>query len=184
MNGTNHPTNSASVRPSANCFIRSLTSLITSKGNPSCRLVCCHQSCPQRHYCWPWCRCRWGESPGSVTGTVPGSVDSASTPLSPGPGVYLPTQSQALYRSASSSPSAAAAHSPSSYFDIDNEEANARENVVVTDGHANVHTIVIVTVSTLDSNVDFNCTHLLSSLSPLPSPLVSPPSLGAAGEPI
>jgi len=37
----------------------------------------------------------------------------------------------------------------------------------------------------VDSNVDFDRTHLLSSLSPLPSSsLASPPSSTAAGEPI
>ena len=57
-------------------------------------------------------------SPGSATGTVPSSVVSAFIPLSPGRGLYLPTQSQASYRSASSSPSA---RRPSSDFVVDNE---------------------------------------------------------------
>jgi len=39
-------------------------------------------------------------------GVVPGPVDSVSAPLSLGCGNYLPTQSQALYHNASSSPSA------------------------------------------------------------------------------
>jgi len=43
--------------------------------------------------------------PSMTTGVVPGSVDSASAPLSSSRGYYLPTQSQASYRSASSSPS-------------------------------------------------------------------------------
>ena len=36
----------------------------------------------------------------------------------------------------------------------------------------------------VDTIVDFNHTHLLSSLSPLPPPLTSPPSSAAAREPI
>ena len=44
-------------------------------------------------------------SPGRATDTVPSSVVSASLPLSLGRGLYLPTQKQAWYRSASSSPS-------------------------------------------------------------------------------
>jgi len=74
-------------------------------------------------------------SPGRATGTVPNSVVSTSIPLSPGRGLYLPTQSQVSYRSASSSPSA---RRPSSGFDVDNEEADAREDVVVVDWHADV----------------------------------------------
>jgi len=43
--------------------------------------------------------------PSMTTGVVPGSVDFASVPLSSGRCTYLPTQSQASYRSAFSSPS-------------------------------------------------------------------------------
>jgi len=74
-------------------------------------------------------------SPGRATGTVPSSVVSTSIPLSPGHGLYLPTQSQTLYCRVSSSP---LAHSPSSGFDVDNNEADAHENVIISDGHANV----------------------------------------------
>jgi len=72
-----------------------------------------------------------------TTGIVPGPVDSASAPPSLGRGNYLPTQSQASYRSASSSPSA---RRPSSGFDSVNEEADVRANVAVAlaDGHADV----------------------------------------------
>jgi len=52
-----------------------------------------------------------------TTVDVPGSVDSASATLSSGCGNYLPTQSQASYHSASSSP---LARRPSSGFDVDN----------------------------------------------------------------
>ena len=67
-------------------------------------------------------------SPSMTTGAVPGSIDSASVPLSLGRGIY----NQASYCSASSS---LLAHHPSSCFDVDNEEADVRANVVVVDGH-------------------------------------------------
>jgi len=70
-----------------------------------------------------------------TTGVVPGPVDSASAPPSSGRGNYLPTQSQALYHSASSHP---LARRPSSGFDVDNEEADVRANVAVADGHADI----------------------------------------------
>jgi len=72
---------------------------------------------------------------GMTTGVVPGPVDSAYAPPSSGRGNYLPTQSQASYHSASSSPSA---HRPSSGFDGVNEEADVRENAAVADRHADV----------------------------------------------
>ena len=84
-------------------------------------------------------------SPGRATDTVPSSVVSTSIPLSPGrvgSRFYLPTQSQASYRSASSSPSA---RRPSSDFDVDNEEADARKNFVLTDGHVDVRTSATMT---------------------------------------
>jgi len=75
-------------------------------------------------------------------GVVPGPVDPASAPLSSGRGNYLPTQSQASYHSASSSPSA---RHPSSGFDGVNEEANVRANAAVVDGHANVCASAVMT---------------------------------------
>ena len=71
-------------------------------------------------------------SPSMTTGAVPGSIDSASVPLSLGRGIYLPIHNQASYCSASSS---LLAHHPSSCFDVDNEESDVRANVVVVDGH-------------------------------------------------
>jgi hypothetical protein len=153
-------------------------------------------------------------------GVIPGPVDSASAPLSSGCGNYLPTQSQALYHSASSSPSA---RRPSSGLDGVNEEANVRANATIIDGNANIRASAVMTddnndnantranVSNLDDtlseilgvssrvttsldldlafgdvNVNNNlaCTSLLSPLSPLPSPITSPPPSAAAGEPI
>ena len=74
-------------------------------------------------------------SPSTATAAVPSSFDSASVLLSLGRGDYLPTQSQASYRSASSGPSA---RRPSSCFDVDNKEANVRANIDVADGHADI----------------------------------------------
>ena len=68
-------------------------------------------------------------------GVVPSPIDSASAAPSSGRGNYLPTQSQASYYSASSSPSA---RRPSSGFDGVNEEVNVRANAAVVDGHADV----------------------------------------------
>jgi len=147
---------------------------------------------------------------------IPGPVDSASAPPSSGRGNYLPTQSQASYHSASSSP---LARRTSSGFDGVYEEANVRANAAVVDGHADVCASTVMTVDndddaddgnfddtlseilgssswfapsldldlafgTVDSNVDPACTLLLSPLSPLPSPLASPPPSAVAGEPI
>jgi len=61
-------------------------------------------------------------------GVVPGLVDPASAPLSSGRCNYLPTQSQASYQSAFSSP---LARRPSSGFDNVNEEADVRANATV-----------------------------------------------------
>ena len=63
-------------------------------------------------------------------GVVPGPVNSASAPPSSGRGNYLPTQCQASYHRASSS--------PSSGFDGVNEEANVRANAAVPDAR-NLH---------------------------------------------
>ena len=70
------------------------------------------------------------------------SGDSTSAPSSSGRGNYLPTQSQASYHSASSSPSA---RRPSSGFDSVNEEANVRANATVLDGHAGVRASAVMT---------------------------------------
>jgi len=86
---------------------------------------------------------------------------SASIPLSPGRGLYLPTQSQASYHSASSSPSA---RRPSSGFDVDNEDADARENVVVADGHANVRASAAMPDDNDDDAHDGNFDDTLSEI--------------------
>ena len=72
-----------------------------------------------------------------TTGVVPGPVDSASDPPSSGRGNYLPTQSQALYHSAS-------ARRPSFGFDGVNEEANVRANAAVVNGHADVRASAVM----------------------------------------
>ena len=129
-------------------------------------------------------------------GVVPGLVDPASAPLSSGRCNYLPTQSQASYQSAFSSP---LARRPSSGFDNVNEEADVRANATVVDRHADVCASAVMThvdddvalceilgassrVATsfdldltfgaVDVNLNLACTSLLSPLSPLPSPLL------------
>jgi len=92
-------------------------------------------------------------------GVVPGPVDSAPAPPSSGRGNYLPTQSQSLYHSASSSPSA---RCPSSGFDGVNEEANVRANAAVIDGHADVRASAVMTD---DTDNDANVVNLDDTLS-------------------
>ena len=148
-----------------------------------------------------------------TTGVVPGPVDSASAPPSLGRGNYLPTQSQASYHSASSSPSA---RRPSSGFDSVNEEANVRANAAIVDGHDDVCASAVMTVDNDDNADDGIYDDTLSEilgassrvapsldldlafgtvdsnvdpactplLSPLPPPLASPAPSAAAGEPI
>ena len=97
--------------------------------------------------------------PSMTTGVVPGSLDSASAPLSSGHGNYLPTQSQASYRSTSSSPSA---RRPSFGFDVDNEEADVSTNVAVADGHADIRASSEMTDNEIDDDADeddFEDTH-------------------------
>ena len=126
-------------------------------------------------------------------GVVPSPVDPSSAPSSSGRDNYLPTQSQALHYSASSSP---LARRPSSGV---NEEDDVRANAAVVDGHADVRASAVMThvndelttvfsmtlceilvassrvATSLDldltfgavvSNVDLTRTHLLSPLSP------------------
>jgi len=145
-------------------------------------------------------------------GVFPSPDDSVSAPPSSDRGNYLPTQSQASYHSAFSSPSA---HRPSSGFDGVNQEADVRANANVVDGHADVRASAVMTEDNDDgANVD-NLNDILSnilgassrvatpldldlafgavdvtvglsctSLPPLPPPIASPPSSAAAGEPI
>ena len=70
-------------------------------------------------------------SPGRATSTFSVLLTlSASIPLSSGRGLYLLTQSQALYRSASSSP---LARHPASCFDVDNDDSSA--SIPLSPGH-------------------------------------------------
>jgi len=96
-------------------------------------------------------------------GVIPGPVDSASAPLSSGCGNYLPTQSQALYHSASSNPSA---RRPSSGLDGVNEEANVRANATIIDGNANIRASAVMTDDNNDNaNARANVSNLDDTLS-------------------
>jgi len=78
-------------------------------------------------------------------------MDSAPTPLSSGRGNYLPTQSRASNRSASSSPSA---RCHSSGCDVDNAEADVRANVAVAYGHADIRASAVTTDYKIDDDAD------------------------------
>jgi len=89
-----------------------------------------------------------------------------------GRGNYLPTQSQASYHSAPSSPSA---RRPSSGFDGVNEEANVRANVTVVDGHADVRASAVTTEDNDDGanvgNLDDILSDILGASSRIATPL-------------
>ena len=110
-------------------------------------------------------------------GVVPGPVDSASAPPSSGRGNYLPTQSQASYHSASSSPSA---RSPSSGFDGVNEEANVRANPAVVHGHADVRASAVMTDDNNDDVDDGNFDDTLSEILGTSSRVATPLDLDLA----
>jgi len=103
---------------------------------------------------------------------VHGPDDSASAPPSSGSGNYLPTQSQALYHSASSSPSAG---SPSSVFDGVNEEADVRANATVVDGHVDVRASAVMIDDNDNSanvgNLDDILSEILGASSRVATPL-------------
>ena len=147
-------------------------------------------------------------------GVVPGPVNSASAPPSSGRGNYLPMQSQASYHSASSSVLAHRPSSrfdvDTEVADVRANvavtDADIRTSAVMTvDYDDNAHDGIYdntlseilgassrvapsldidLTFGTVNSNVEPACTPLPSPLSPLPTPLVSPPPSAAAGEPI
>jgi len=105
-------------------------------------------------------------------GVVHGPDDSVSAPPSSGRGNYLPTQSQASYHSASSSPSA---RRPSSGFDGVNEEADVRANATVVDGHADVRASAVMSEANDDGanvgNLDDILNDILGALSRVATPL-------------
>jgi len=94
-------------------------------------------------------------------GVIPGPVDSASAPLSSGRGNYLPTQSQASYHSAISSPFACR---PSSGFVFDNEEADLRASVTFVDGHADIRASAVMTNDNYDDADDGKFDDTLSEI--------------------
>jgi len=94
-------------------------------------------------------------------GVFHGPDDSVSAPPSSGRGNYLPTQSQASYHSASSSPSA---RRPSSGFDSVNEEAHVRANTTVVDGHADVRASAVMTEANDDGENVGNLDDILSDI--------------------
>ena len=95
------------------------------------------------------------------SGVVHDPVDSSYAPPSSSRGNYLPTQSQASYHSASSSPSA---RRPSSGFDGVNEDANVRANAAIVDRHADVRASAMMTVDIDDDDDDGNFVDTLSEI--------------------
>ena len=95
------------------------------------------------------------------SGVVHDPVDSSYAPPSSSRGNYLPTQSQASYHSASSSPSA---RRPSSGFDGVNEDANVRANATVVDRHADVRASAMMTDDNNDDVDDGNFDDTLSEI--------------------
>ena len=149
IHGTAHPMSAASVRPrsAADCLIRSAVDISHPRRHGNPRAGSSVTSDPVRGVIINGLGAgavggggNPSLSPGRATGTVPSSVVSASIPLSPGCGLYLPTQNHASYRRTSLSPSA---RRPSSGFDVDNEEADARENVTLQTGMP-IFTIIII----------------------------------------
>jgi len=108
------------------------------------------------------------------SGVVHGPFDSASAPPSSSRGNYLATQSQASYRSASSSPSA---RRPSSGFDGVNEEANVCENAAIVHGHANVRASAVMTDNNNDDVDDGNFDDTLSEILGTSSRVATSPDL-------
>jgi len=106
-----------------------------------------------------------GGNPSLVSSMSPGVVhgldDSACASPSSGRGNYLPTQSQASYHSASSSPLSGR---PSSAFDVDNEEADVRANATVVDGHADVSASAVMTDDNDDGTNVSNLDDILSEI--------------------
>jgi len=158
--GTAHPTSAASVRPrsAADCLIRSAGDIShpRQQGKPSASSSA--DNGPVRSDIIN------GLGAGAVGGggnpslvssmpadVVPGPVDSASAPPSSGRGNYLPTQNEASYHSASSSPSA---RRPSCGFDGVNEEAHVRANAAVIDGHVDVCASAVMSVDNDDDADD------------------------------
>jgi len=95
------------------------------------------------------------------SGVVHDPVDSSYAPPSSRCGNYLPTQSQTLYHSASSSP---ADRPPSSGFDGVNEDVNIRANAAVVDRHPDVRASTIMTVDIDDDGDDGNFLYTLSGI--------------------
>jgi len=164
VHGTAHPISAASIpshpRSAADCLIRSAVDIShpRQQGNPPASSFAASGpvGSDMINGLGAGTGGRGGNPslfPSMTTGVVPGSVDSASAPLSSGRGNYLPTQSQASYRSTSSSPSACC---PSSGFDVDNEEADLRANVTVVDGHADIRASAVMTDDEIDNEANEN----------------------------
>jgi len=104
VHGTAHPMSAASVSPrsAADCCIRSAVDISHPRQQRNPRADSSVTSDPVRDAIINGLGSgavggggNPSQSPGRATGTVPSSVVSTSIPLSPGHGLYLPTQRQA-----------------------------------------------------------------------------------------
>jgi len=181
VHGTAHPMSAASVRPRspADCLIRSAVDIShpRQQGNPPASLSPVSGSvCSDIIIGLGAGTVGRGGNPSLVSSMPPGVIhgldDSVSAPPSLGRGNYLPTQSQASYHSASSSPSA---RHPSSGFDGVNEEDDVRANATVVDGHANVRASAVMTNDNNDNdnvgNLDETLSEILGASSRVATPL-------------
>jgi len=144
VHGAAHPMSAAAVRPRsvADCLIRSAVDIShpRQQGNPrACSSVA---SDPVRGDIWPWCRCsRTREGVAILRCSQAGLLALFPALLSLllflCHRVVVSTQPSDTKPSRSAS-SSLLARRPSSCFDVDNEEADARANVVVANGHADV----------------------------------------------
>jgi len=186
VHGTTHPMSAASLRPrsAADCLIRSAVDISHPRHqvNPPASSSAISGSVRSDIIIGLGAGTVGGVGNPSLVSSMPpgvvhGPVDSASAPPSSGRSNYLPTQSQASYHSASSSPSA---RRPSSSFDGVNEEADVRANAAVVDGHADVRaSAVMIDDNDDDANVG-NLDNILSEILGASSRVATPLDLDLA----
>jgi len=170
VHGTAHPMSAASVRPrsAADCLIRSAVDIShpRQQGSPPASASAVSGSVRSDIIIGLGTGTVGGVGNPSLVSSMPSGVvhdpvDSSYAPPSSSRGNYLPTQSQASYHSASSSPSA---RRPSSGFDGVNEDANVRANAAVVDRHADVRASAMMTVDIDDDGDDGNFVDTLSEI--------------------
>jgi len=170
VHGTAHPMSAVSVRPRSgdDCLIRSAVDIShpRQQGNPPASSSVVSDSVRSDIFIDLGTGTVGGGGNPSLVSNIPSGVvhgpfDSSSAPPSSSRGNYLPTQSQSLYHSVSSSPSA---RRPSSVFDSVNEEANVRANAAVVPGYGDVRASAVMTDDNNDDVDDGNFDDTLSEI--------------------